>query len=283
MHEAMVQVPPTQADTALGRLQRLAQTPQLFRSDWRLVSQPLLGFESQLAKPELQVAMPQVPLTHRGVPLAVLQARLHAPQWETLLMRSTQALPHKVSVQTAVHAPRMQVCMAGQRLLQAPQLAESLSPKVSQPLALLPSQSRKPRSQVIWQVPDEQAGVPLPLPQARPQAPQWAVLLLVLVSQPLAVLPSQSPKPGLHVSPQTPPVQVGVPLVATHRLLHEPQVRGDERLASQPLEGFMSQSAKPRLQANTQAPAAQALVALAALQRLLQRPQWSMETLVSTH
>jgi hypothetical protein len=47
----------------------------------------------------------------------------------------------------------------------------------------------------VWQAPWVQIR---PAPQALPQAPQLAALLLRLTSQPLAASPSQSVSPALH-------------------------------------------------------------------------------------
>ena len=60
--------------------------------------------------------------------------------------------------------------------------------------------------------------------QAWPQEPQFAVLLSA-VSQPFAALPSQLPKPCVHVPrPQVPVVQVAPALLYVQRLPHAPQL-----------------------------------------------------------
>jgi len=79
----------------------------------------------------------------------------------------------------------------------------------------------------------------------------------VLISQPLAALPSQLPKPALHVIPQVPAGQVAVPLVVLQTALQDPQCSGLLRLVSQPLAGLLSQSPKPEAQAIPQLPAVQ--------------------------
>jgi hypothetical protein len=53
----------------------------------------------------------------------------------------------------------------------------------------------------IWQLPEAQLGVPCALLQALPQAPQ-SVSVLSCVSQPLFLLPSQSPQPEAQVGEQ---------------------------------------------------------------------------------
>jgi len=58
------QTPPTQVAVAFGRLHELPQNPQLFGSDARLVSQPLLVLLSQSIRPGAQAFSPQVPPLH---------------------------------------------------------------------------------------------------------------------------------------------------------------------------------------------------------------------------
>ncbi len=73
--------PPAHVAVALGKLQRLPHAPQLFVSVRTLASHPLVTFESQLAKPVLHEAMPQVAPAQRGVPLVVVQVVPQAPQF----------------------------------------------------------------------------------------------------------------------------------------------------------------------------------------------------------
>ena len=74
--------------------------------------------------------------------------------------------------------------------------------------------------------------------------------MLVLVSQPLTALPSQLPKPALHVGTHAPDVQVVEPFAFTHCVVQAPQL---ERLVlvlvSQPFEALPSQLPKPAVQA----------------------------------
>lgn len=60
--------------------------------------------------------------------------------------------------------------------------------------------------------------------QAVAQLPQWFVLVVVLVSQPFATLPSQLPKPEEHVIEQLPAEHVGVPLADEQAAPHPPQL-----------------------------------------------------------
>jgi hypothetical protein len=59
-----------------------------------------------------------------------------------------------------------------------------------------------------------------------PQAPQF-IAVSSEVSQPLAALPSQSPKPGLHVKPHTPLLHVAMAFAGTGQAFPQrPQLRG---------------------------------------------------------
>src|SRR2546428_811327 len=147
-------------------------------------------------------------------------------------------------------APALHAALAWARLQalpQLPQLAMSPVVSVSHPLATLLSQLPKPLLQVIWQAPALHAGVPLLLEQTFPQAPQCAVLALVSVSQPLATLPSQSPKPASQAIWQAPALHEGVPWLFEHALPHAPQLLTVVTSTSQPSAAFPLQSAKPGL------------------------------------
>jgi hypothetical protein len=148
------------------------------------VSQPLAGFMSQSAKPALQAPIAHAPIAQVAAALAKEQAVPHVPQSVAVVRRS-----------------------------------------VSQPLAGLPSQSAKPSLQrVIAQVPVWHAPVALGKVQARPHIPQCIALAVVSVSQPLAALASQSPKPALQRSTeQRPATHAGVPLATVHAAPQAPQ------------------------------------------------------------
>jgi len=91
------------------------------------------------------------------------------------------------------------------------------------------------------------------------------VLLVVLISQPLAALPSQSPKGGVHTKPQVPLAQVDVAFArAAHAAPHAPQcpVLTDVSI-SQPLTAAPSQSRNVPVHVNPHVPAAHVDVALA--------------------
>ena len=94
------------------------------------------------------------------------------------------------------------------------------------------------------QRPAMQAPVPLGGMQRDPQAPQLAASVAVLVSHPLAGLPSQSLKPASQVYAQLPALQAAVEWArASHGRLQAPQWKTSVKvLVSQPLLAIESQS-----------------------------------------
>jgi hypothetical protein len=106
-----------------------------------------------------------------------------------------------------------------------------------------------------------------------PHAPQLALLALRSASQPLAALPSQSPKPALHATPQAPLAHAGPALGTWQRFTHAPQRWGSLlRLVSQPLAGSPSQSPHPCRQVKAQRAPAHAALALGRRGQTL--PHW---------
>src|SRR3970282_51512 len=90
-------------------------------------------------------------------------------------------------------------------LPQPPQCLTSPAVFTSQPFAALVSQSASGGLQALMpHLPSVQFGGPQVAEQTLPQAPQLSVLVLVLISQPLATLPSQFWKPGLQAMVQAP-------------------------------------------------------------------------------
>jgi hypothetical protein len=287
LHAPTAHAPLTHTAVALGRVHAPPQRPQCATLVRRSTSQPLAGLPSQSPKPALHAATTQPPAAHAAVALGSTQALPHTPQCEVLVVRLVShplaALPSqlpKPALQVIPHMPLVQVAvplLALHTLPQAPQWVGEDERSVSQPLETTPSQLPRPGlHEATVHAPATQAGVALGREHIRPQPPQWLAVALVLVSQPLAALPSQLPKPALQVIPHTPPVQVAVPLLALHTLPQAPQWVGeDERLVSQPLAALPSQLPKPALQAaRVHTPAAHTAVALAKEQALPQRPQW---------
>ena len=98
--------------------------------------------------------------------------------------------------QVVPQTPPEQTWPAGQPWPQVPQLALSVWVLTSQPLAATLSQLAKPVVQLATpQTPAVQLALALGSAHAWPQAPQLAVLVWVLTSQPSEAVPSQSPKP----------------------------------------------------------------------------------------
>ena len=86
----------------------------------------------------------------------------------------------------------------------------------SQPSFGLPLQSAQPIAHApITQAPALHEAAACAKLQPCPQEPQWAVAVIRSVSQPLTLLPSQSPQPTLHENPQAPAAQVAVALAKT--------------------------------------------------------------------
>jgi hypothetical protein len=104
-----------------------------------------------------------------------------------------QAYPQADATQVAVAF----AALFGHTVAQVPQWLTSVLLLVSHPLRLVFSlalQSLNGAVQLLMlHAPAAHAGVPLALLQAAAQAPQAPVLVLVLVSQPLALFPSQLP------------------------------------------------------------------------------------------
>jgi hypothetical protein len=169
---------------------------------------------------------------------------------QPLLGRLSQ-LP-KPELQLGVHVPLGQVVVPFgfvQVVPQVPQLAVVLS-DASQPLDTCASQLPKFELHAIAQAPSAQLGVPLLLLHVVPQAPQFATLIWVFTSQPLALSPSQLPKPEEHVpSTQLPDAHDSAAFARSHTAPHAPQLESVLKLVSQPFAALPSQLPKFALHA----------------------------------
>src|SRR5262249_19772946 len=88
------------------------------------------------------------------------------------------------------------------------------------------------------QVPFVQLGVPFaPQGQTWRHMPQLLAFWFRLVSQPVAGVPLQLPKPVVHDRTQVPPGHVAVSLLVLQTLPHAPQFEVEVVLVSQPLLG----------------------------------------------
>jgi hypothetical protein len=161
-----------------------------------------------------------------------------------------------------------------QALLQEPQCVASVPRFISQPLLERPSQLPKPELQESEHAPRLQVAVALAPLHTAPHAPQFAVDVLVFVSQPLFLLPSQSAKLPVQTGVQTPATQLVVPFAFVQAMPQPPQLLMSVVVGvSQPFFGLPSQSAKPALQVGTQTPAVHAVEPCAFEQAMPQPPQ----------
>lgn len=282
----MPQDPAEQVAVPFVELQTLPHAPQWLVLVAVTVSQPFATFPSQLPKPELH-EMLQLPVVHDGVPLFVLQAAPHDPQWLVLLDRlvsqpfttlpsqfpkpELQVMPQDPATQLAVPLAVLQAAP------QAPQWLVLVLMLTSQPLAALASQLPNPELQAMPQTPAVHDATPFVELQAFPHAPQLATLEFRFTSQPLAALPSQLANPALQVMPQTPAVQNGVPLVLLHAVPQPPQwLVLFWVFVSQPFETLPSQLPKPALQVMPHVPPEQEAVPFVVLHTLPQVPQFDV-------
>lgn len=230
--QVMAHAPPVHDGVPPVLLQALPQAPQCSTFEFLSTSQPLAALPSQLAKDPVQV-MPQAPPLHDGVPPAVLQALPQPPQCSTLPFKfasqpfctAPSQLP-KPALQPMVQLPAVQPGVPLVPLQALPQVPQWLTLELSttsQPLAALPSQLPKPALHTMPQLPALQKGVPFVPPHTLPQLPQLVALLFRLVSQPLATLPSQLPKPALQAMAHLPALQLAVPFTLLHCAPHAPQ------------------------------------------------------------
>jgi hypothetical protein len=181
-HGPSAQAPAVQDAAALVKAQVRPQVPQL-SVVVVLVSQPLEGLMSQLAKPALQVPSAHVPAVQVAVALAKVHARSHMPQLDTVLRVSTShplaGLPSQ-SAKPSLH-------------------------------------------RVIAQAPIRQSPVALGNTHARPHIPQCVALAETSVSQPSVGSLLQSPNRAVHAATaHRPMVHAGDPLATTQALEQAP-------------------------------------------------------------
>jgi hypothetical protein len=164
-------------------------------------------------------------------------------------------------------------------LPQPPQFETLTVISVSQPSLMPFTQSAWLASHLMVQVlVAGSAQVALP-----PFAEQWLSQVpqvsgeLRLASQPFLGSPSQSSKPGLHVTLQTPSVQTPLPFAGMHLWSQAPQWAGAVSVSiSQPFAGSPSQSEWPLAQLGTHAPSLHVVVPNSFVHAVSQAPQWSM-------
>jgi hypothetical protein len=124
---------------------------------------------------------------------------------------------------TTPHPPQFEVVLRG----------------VSQPSQGSPSQFPKFWLHTGTQAVPTQSVVPLEFVQVLPQTPQWASLFVKFVSQPLPGVPSQLPKPAVHVpSVHMPLGHVSVAFARLHGVPHALQSVSVSMLVSHPSSGL---------------------------------------------
>jgi hypothetical protein len=188
------------------------------------------------------VQAPLVQLSAR-VTLQATQAAPFVPQAviEGLVQIPLRQHPRGQLVPLQVQEPFTHTSPAGQAaplpqaqapLLQLSDVAESqveqTPPFAPQAVVVLPGWHAPPTQQPFGQLLALQAQDPFthawPAAQRLPQAPQLAVSLVRLASQPSAAALLQSPNPGEQVMWQVPPTQLAVPLVVLQTLPQAPQL-----------------------------------------------------------
>ena len=162
-------------------------------------------------------------------------------------------------VHVVAHAPQLLVVLSG----------------VSQPFAASLSQLPHPIAQEMAHTPAAQLAVPFVVAQALPHAPQLVTEVVVSVSHPLSVLPSQLPQPALHAATaHVPPEHVPSAFGGAHVAPHPPQFDREVSAVSQPFAASLSQLPQPTAHVTTaHVPPAQSPVACAGLHPTPQPPQ----------
>jgi hypothetical protein len=200
---------------------------------------------------------------HTVVPLAFVQPCPQAPQLVTDVFRFVSQpllaiesqLPNP-PVQVGTQPPVVHVVVPlefVQTLPQEPQLATAVLRFTSQPVDASPSQLPNPLLHATAHALSAQLAVPFVPLQTVPQAPQFATAVLVFVSHPFGVRPSQLPKPEL----QAPSTQALLTqeVAAWAKLQTFPQLPQLEtlfvRFVSHPLPERPSQLPRPGLQLET--------------------------------
>ncbi len=222
-------------EATFGRAHARPQLPQCSGDVLVLVSQPLALMESQSAKLPLHDPMPHVPAVHRVEALASDGHTLpHAPQWSLSFATERQLPPQHICEPAHVRPHIPQEVLSFVRLRHTPlQLESDPHPVVVHGGA--------PDTPQLTHCPPAQT---VPAAHARPQEPQWLASEAVLVSQPLAALPSQLANAPLHpTTAHCPPAHRAVALGRLHGLLHDPQCASVLPVAtSQPFVTTRSQS-----------------------------------------
>ncbi len=183
----------------------------------------------------------RVPIVHAGASAQPLPQKPQSASLDRSVSHPLAGSPSqfaKSGRQLNLHAPAVQtpptaLAAAPHARLHAPQCCALDLVSTSQPLAGLPSQSANPAVQVSRHAPLTHVALATRSPMhERPHIPQF-VTVFSCASQPLRPLPSQLPKPSLHVETvqtlvtQLPPIA----LAKLHGMLQSLQCN-DEELVS---------------------------------------------------
>jgi len=257
-------------------------------------SHPLLERPSQLANPLLHDPIVQLPVVQLADALGTLQGFPHVPQFARELSccsHPSVAAPLQLP-QPPSHAPSWQAppkhwaepCAKPQTVVQVPQCWRSAPRSVSHPFDASLSQLPHPGLQAMAHVPALQVAVPWAAPHALAHAPQWLAFVLVFVSHPLPVLPSQFPQPAAQTwMAQEPVEQVTVAFARLQVAPHVPQFAVVVMLVSHPFFWSASQLSKPVWQTGTQRPPTQLVVPLPFVQATPQAPQFATVPRLTSH
>ncbi len=208
MHDEIAHAPVEQVGVAFARVHAVMHALQC-ASVLRACSQPFAVFPSQSPNPGEQDVAVHVPVEHVSPEPAMSQIVPHVAQLVSVLSAVSQPFAALASQlpQSELHAPSVQVPVAQLAIAFArehavPHVAQfaSVVSDVSHPLASVASQLPKPTlHDEIAQLPVEHVAPALAREQPAPHAPQL-VSEVSAVSQPFTSLPSQLPKPALHVT-----------------------------------------------------------------------------------
>jgi hypothetical protein len=297
LHAPMVQAEPTQGvAAALARAgQALLQAPQLLALLVVLISQPLVRLlASQSAKPTLQVPV-QLPPEQAATMLLLEQVLpVQPPQVATeVLMSVSQPFVWRLASQSARPAEQVPLQTLPLQVRDTTPVPEHTVPQAPHESGSL-VRLRHTLEQLVC--PDPQLVTHTPAEQSCGEthargtgtvehAPQLALSLLRLTSQPLAGLPSQLAKPALQLAMvHAPAAQPAVALASEQTVLQVPQlVALVWVLVSQPSLRLPLQLPRPGEQMMPQSPPVQLAVPPVDTQARPQAPQLVVVVMFTSH
>jgi hypothetical protein len=198
----VLHVPPLHEGVPASEVHTCPHEPQLLTVS-TAVSQPFARLPSQSPKPALHEGA-HAPAMQFVVPFGFTHATVHVPQWSVVVSTFTSQPFEDRPSQSANpgshanwQAPPWHDAEAlpnAQTFPQNRQFAVEVFRSVSQPVPASAPQLPVPGAQDdVAQTPAWQTALPLSTVQASSHLPQWVGSACRLVSQPLALFPSQSP------------------------------------------------------------------------------------------